>query len=306
MLSIIIPTYNRREMLKQAIESIRVQSYQNFEILIIDDCSNDGTDKLIENYKNILNIKYYRNSINRGPGYNRNFGFKKSKGEFIIFMDDDDYYTDNNYFEKAIMKLEDKNLAFVSANAIIQDLKRNKKNKGKIGCVGKISGMEFLLNLKIKYNKPLSTFTTIFSKEKLLQADLENMKMVNDYAIYLRALLFGDVFIFEKYIGIYRIHGENISNNISLEFLIENLEERAWVKEKLKNKISKFKIKKWWNLQMLILLKYYLFGTNPSYKKMNKIVGWILKKSGISPILWVIMLIIVILYKPLLYIKERI
>ena len=101
MISIVIPTYNRFNFLKEAIESIKKQNFKDFEIIIIDDNSTDDTATIIDMYKN-LRIKYIKNKKNMGPGYNRKIGISSCDGEYIIFMDDDDYYIDNDFFYKVI------------------------------------------------------------------------------------------------------------------------------------------------------------------------------------------------------------
>lgn len=301
MISIVTPTFNRKEMLKDVIESVKSQTYTDFELIIVDDCSSDGTEQMMTAYKDDPRIHYFRNQKNMGPGFNRNFGFKQAKGDYVIFMDDDDYYTDSHFFEKAVNAFETnkgKKLAFVSANAYVDYLKTGKRVNANIGHTGFISGTDFLLNLKIKYNKPQSTFTTLFSREVLLEADLLNMEMVNDYAIYLRALLFGDVYILEDRIGVYRMHDNNISSHIERDFLIQNLEERAWVKEHMTGKVPNTSIQRWWKIQMLTLIKYYLIGSSPKFKDGFSVAKWIIGKSGFAPDLFIIVSGFLILYKP--------
>lgn len=300
MISIVTPTYNRKDMLKDVIESSMKQSYSDFEIIIVDDCSSDGTDEFIKAYESDERIRYFRNKKNMGPGYNRNFGFKQAKGDYVIFMDDDDYYTDFDFFKKAIEVFEnnrDKNLAFVSANSYVHYYKKDKKSPANIGHVGYIDGMEFLFNLKIKYNKPQSTFTTLFSRDILIKADLENMEMVNDYAIYLRSLLYGNAYIIEDRIGVYRVHSNNISSHIECDFLIQNLEERAWVKNHMKENVDQKRVKKWWKIQMLTLLKYYLFGSIPKFRDGFAVAKWIIKNSGFAPDLFIIVCGLLLSYK---------
>ncbi len=301
MISIVTPTYNRKNMLKDVIDSIRMQTYTDFEILIIDDCSTDGTDKFITDYVDDKRIKYFRNQKNMGPGYNRNFGFKQAQGDYVIFMDDDDYYLESDFFLKAVNIFEsnkEKNLAFVSANAYVDHIKTGKRVCANIGHIGYIDGIKFLLNLKIKYNKPQSTFTTVFNRKILLEADLLTMKMVNDYAIYLRALLFGNAYIMQDRIGVYRVHNQNISSHIERDFLLQNLEERTWVKKRLKEKAENRHVRKWWKRQLLMLLKYYLLGTNPKFEDSFYIAKWMIKSSGFAPDLFLIVLIFLMIYKP--------
>lgn len=115
MISIVIPTYNRKSMLLEAVDSVRRQTYTNWEIILVDDHSTDGTQKAVQRLKE-PRIRYFHNNTNKGPGYNRNFGFKKTKGDYIIFLDDDDYYIDPSFFHNAITAFsfnQDKDLVFV-------------------------------------------------------------------------------------------------------------------------------------------------------------------------------------------------
>lgn len=87
--SVIIPTYNREKLLPKAIDSIKKQTFQDFEIIIVDDASTDNTESLIKNL-NDNRIKYYKLEKNSGQCIARNYGIKRAKGEFIAFLDSDD------------------------------------------------------------------------------------------------------------------------------------------------------------------------------------------------------------------------
>jgi glycosyltransferase involved in cell wall biosynthesis len=89
LISIIIPTYNRPELLRKAIKSVLNQTYKNYEIIIVDDSSLKDNEKVINNY-NKKNIKYIKNKSRKGGAYSRNIGIKEAKGELIAFLDDDD------------------------------------------------------------------------------------------------------------------------------------------------------------------------------------------------------------------------
>lgn len=95
--SIIIPCYNSANLLSKGLISLESQIFKNFEIILIDDCSTDDTFQFISNYKNksVLNIKVFKNLINSGPGETRNFGISKACGQFLSFMDSDDWYEPN-------------------------------------------------------------------------------------------------------------------------------------------------------------------------------------------------------------------
>jgi len=89
--SIIIPTYNREKLILQALDSIFKQTFQDFEILVIDDASTDRTEQIIKDL-NHSQIEYYKLKENSGQCIARNYGIKRAKGEFIAFLDSDDIW----------------------------------------------------------------------------------------------------------------------------------------------------------------------------------------------------------------------
>ncbi len=94
LVSIIIPTYNRAEYLKQAIKSVLAQTYTNFELLILDNCSPDKTPDIVAQF-NDPRIKYIRHQCNIRGAANWAYGLYWSKGEYVSFLGDDDRYTAN-------------------------------------------------------------------------------------------------------------------------------------------------------------------------------------------------------------------
>lgn len=86
--SVIIPTYNRKTLLKTALESVLDQTFDDFEVVIIDDGSTDNTNKMIERYED-KRIKYIHQD-NHGVAHARNRGIENSEGKFIAFLDSDD------------------------------------------------------------------------------------------------------------------------------------------------------------------------------------------------------------------------
>lgn len=87
--SIIIPTYNRVKLLHSAITSVLNQTFQDFEILVIDDASTDNTREVISRYRD-TRIKYIHHEVNKGEAGSRNTGILHSHAEYIAFLDDDD------------------------------------------------------------------------------------------------------------------------------------------------------------------------------------------------------------------------
>ncbi len=89
--SIILTTYNRVELLKRAIDSVLQQTFTDFELIIVDDCSTDSTQFQINSYID-PRIRYFRNSMNSGVSVSRNVGISQAKGTYLAFLDDDDEY----------------------------------------------------------------------------------------------------------------------------------------------------------------------------------------------------------------------
>lgn len=89
--SVIIPTYNRARFIERAIRSVLNQTYQNFEIIVVDDASTDDTEERVRRLlTNGTRFKYVRHDINRGAGAARNTGIKNAAGEYIALLDSDD------------------------------------------------------------------------------------------------------------------------------------------------------------------------------------------------------------------------
>jgi glycosyltransferase involved in cell wall biosynthesis len=89
LISVIIPAFNRASFLKKAVESVLSQTYQNFELIIVDDGSDDDTKKILSPYTDRITYLFQEN---RGPASARNSGIKISKGNFLAFLDSDDVW----------------------------------------------------------------------------------------------------------------------------------------------------------------------------------------------------------------------
>lgn len=98
--SFVIPVYQTKNYLSECIDSILFQTYSNFEILLIDDGSTDGSSELCEEYKKKDSRVKVFHKQNEGQGIARNIGVEKAEGEYIIFIDSDDWWDDNNALEK--------------------------------------------------------------------------------------------------------------------------------------------------------------------------------------------------------------
>lgn len=105
-LSIIVATFNSELFLHKSLQSILNQTFRSYELIIVDDASTDGTEKIAQHYaENYEQVRYIKNEINLGCGGSRNVGLRAARGEYIGFMDSDDYIDCNYYkdlYESAI------------------------------------------------------------------------------------------------------------------------------------------------------------------------------------------------------------
>ncbi|OBU24039.1 glycosyltransferase family 2 protein [Photobacterium kishitanii] len=116
LVSIIITSYNSEEFISKSINSILLQTYQNFEIIIVDDCSTDNTVEVVSEL-NDIRIKLVVNEYNLGYLHNFNKALKYASGEFITFLDSDDYISEFK-LENQIRALEDNNWHFCGTQFI--------------------------------------------------------------------------------------------------------------------------------------------------------------------------------------------
>lgn len=91
LISVIIPTYNRKEKILACLQSVLEQTYKNIEVIVVDDASKDGTEALFDKISD-PQVHYFRYDTNQGACYARNYGAEKAKGELLAFQDSDDIW----------------------------------------------------------------------------------------------------------------------------------------------------------------------------------------------------------------------
>lgn len=127
LVSVLICTYNRANLIKRAILSAIDQDYNNLEIIIIDDASTDNTKEIIDSIKSERVIKYYKNNRNLNIALSRNESIKYSSGKYLAILDSDDYWIEKNKIKNQVDFLEkNKDIALVGTNAVIVDYDSNK------------------------------------------------------------------------------------------------------------------------------------------------------------------------------------
>lgn len=115
--SVIVPCYNCRDYIDNCIRSLKFQIFRDFEVIFIDDCSSDNTFNYLEEslLKASFSYQIIRNNVNIGPGASRNKGIKLAKGQFVAFLDSDDWY-DENFLEIMYKESFTNNLDVVMCN----------------------------------------------------------------------------------------------------------------------------------------------------------------------------------------------
>ena len=92
LISIIMPSYNTGEFIAESVQSVVKQTYENWELIIVDDCSTDNTDQVLQPYLADKRIRYLKNDKNFGAAISRNRAIKEAKGRYIAFLDSDDLW----------------------------------------------------------------------------------------------------------------------------------------------------------------------------------------------------------------------
>jgi len=113
LVSIITPTFNSANFIAETIQSVQKQTYQNWEMILVDDCSSDETEDIL---KAIIlkdtRIQFYKLNQNSGPAVARNIGIEKAKGDYLTFLDADDIWFPN-FIEKSIKTIIETKISFV-------------------------------------------------------------------------------------------------------------------------------------------------------------------------------------------------
>lgn len=131
LFSIVIPTFNRSSDLIRCLNSLVNQTYKNFEVVVCDNASTDNTKEIVEKYMSLLNLRYYYLSVNSGgPARPRNLGATNAKGEWICFLDSDDWYSDNKLEYVSNLHLDEVDFIYHDLN-IIQNGVMIKKMKSR-------------------------------------------------------------------------------------------------------------------------------------------------------------------------------
>jgi len=212
LFSVIIPTYNRAVELDKALASLVIQEFKDFEVLVCDDGSTDNTQDIISCYKERLNLVYLSGSHSGGPAGPRNIGLKFARGEWICFLDSDDWWYKNKLSECA-KNLDNKDFIYHDLE-IYRDEYFNTKKILRSRQLKESA----IADLLISHN-PIANSSAVVRREILLLVGgfCEDKELigVEDFDCWLKiAKKTSRFFYIHKSLGAYLI-GQNISRNIN-------------------------------------------------------------------------------------------
>jgi len=251
LVSIIIPNYNHSKYLQQRIDSVLNQTFQDIEVIILDDCSTDDSKEIIEQYRNhpkVAAIIY--NEINSGTTFKQwNKGFGLAKGEYIWIAESDDW-ADSKFLETLIPEIEkDKQLGLIFCDSYLieqnGDIRKEPVNTTVEGYYN--DGKQEIIKNFIDGTAINNVSAVVFRKEKVLEAALapENFKLAGDWFFYVKLLLISDIRFVATKLNYFRQHQQSVRHQTSwfrfnyeklqiLYTLASALPEKEEIKEKIR------------------------------------------------------------------------
>ena len=204
LVSIIMPSYNTAKYIGESIDSVIEQTYKNWELIIVDDCSTDNTDEVVAQYDD-SRIIYLKNEKNSGAAVSRNKALRVAKGEWIAFLDSDDLW-DTTKLEKQLKFMIDNGYKFSCTGR--DEIDEDSNSLGRITTSPKhitLFGMYLYCwvgCLAVMYHLPTVGLIQI--------ADI---KKNNDYAMWLKVIKKCDCYCFDEVLAHYRVRKNSISHD---------------------------------------------------------------------------------------------
>lgn len=210
LVSVIMPSYNTAKFIEETINSVLNQTYQNFEIIIVDDCSTDNTDEVVAQIRD-ERIKYIKNEKNSGAALSRNRALREAKGKWIAFLDSDDVWLPE--------KLE-KQIAFMKENGY----------KFSYTAYEEIDENSSPLNVSVTGPRKITKagmynycwpgcLTVMYDADAVGLVQIEDLKKNNDYAMWLKAIEKADCYLLGEKLAKYRIRSGSISRHSKLKLI---------------------------------------------------------------------------------------
>ena len=197
LVSIIMPSFNCGIYVTETIRSVQAQTYQNWEIIFIDDCSNDGTMPIVLDMKKADNrIIVSQNFSNCGAAVSRNMALQKARGRWIAFLDCDDLWEPTK-LEKQVRFMEENGYSFSYTK--YQEMDSNGKLTGVT-----ISGPKHVTKRGMYNFCWPGCLTVMYDASKIGLIQIEDIKKNNDYAMWLKVCKKADCFLLPEVLAKYR------------------------------------------------------------------------------------------------------
>jgi len=258
LVSVIIPTHKRPELLKKAIASALDQTYEKIEIIVVDDNSCDNTEQVVIEFMN-GNIRHIKNETSLGGAGARNKGIENSNGEFVAFLDDDDtWYKDKIELQVKKIKLNENNVLCTCGLQVVYsgtDLKYFNFPK-----LDEVTFEKMLLN-----NKVGITSTVLVRKSSLIKAGLFDVSLParEEYELWIRLSKIGNFVSVNKPLLDYFMHPSRQQISASIEkFITAN----DLIQKKYSDQFSKMSGKQ---LKQLKADNYFQYSTIAINNKNN-------------------------------------
>lgn len=177
--SIVIATYNREKLITRAIKSVLNQDTNNWELIIVDDCSTDDTVLTIQSFLDDSRLSYYKTDVNCGVAIARNVGIKKAKGKYITFLDSDDEYKTNHLSSRyKILKDESIDLLHGGVEIIGNSKVPDKNDTSKLIELSEcVIGGTFFINSRLDNSLKLFDENVSYSEDSKMYEEFERKNM---------------------------------------------------------------------------------------------------------------------------------
>ena len=197
LISVIMPSYNCGEYVEETIRSVQAQTYKNWEIIFVDDCSSDNTMKKVlsmslEDHR----IRVSQNSETSGAAVSRNKALRETKGRWIAFLDSDDIWEPTK-LEKQIKFMEENGYAFSYTG--YQEIDENSQPTGV-----KVSGPKRITKTGMFAFCWPGCLTVMYDREKIGLIQIADIKKNNDYAMWLKVCKKADCYMLDECLAKYR------------------------------------------------------------------------------------------------------
>ena len=206
LVSVIIPSYKLEKFISKTIESVINQTYSNWEMIIVDDCSPDKSNEIIEKYMQKDNrIKLIKLNKNNGSAVARNTAIKEARGRYIAFLDADDLWLPKK-LEKQIEFMKKNDLSFTYSSYYLIDEEENP-----LGVYNTIPEITYESMLK---TCSVGCLTAIYDSQKLGKMYMPNILKRQDYGLWLKILKrIGKTKGMLEPLAVYRIRKNSVSSN---------------------------------------------------------------------------------------------